>query len=251
MKRKIYKSLALLGVLLFSYNCAKKKLHLTGKETADEAFAQCLKLSTKKHFQEAIDCLEIFKSRYSDSKLALEAELQVAESYFSKKEYLLASETYQLYAKLHPNSEKLDYVYYRMGLCDFLSTPKAIDRDQGHLPEAIENLAIVFKQYPDSPYAKLAKTKYDDAKRLIAKRHFYIGRFYFKRGEYKAAVTRFREVYTNFADLGLDESALYYTVVSLHKLKRDSEAAEPIEILKTKFPASAKTKKAVQMVEKK
>ena len=37
-------------------------------------------------FQEAIDCLEIFKSRFADSHYAVEAELRVADTYYQRKE---------------------------------------------------------------------------------------------------------------------------------------------------------------------
>jgi outer membrane protein assembly factor BamD len=228
--------------------CQKKQFALTGKENSEEAFSKCLELSTKKKFQEAIDCLEIFKSRFPTSRSSLEAEIRIADAYFAKKEYLLAAETYQLFTKLHPTSDKLDYVYYRIGLCYLNKTPKAVDRDQGNLPSATDSFAIVFQQFPDSQYAKIARFKYDEARRLEARRHFYVGRFYYRWGEYKAAIPRFQEVYEKYPHLGLDEDALFYTALAYHKLGKNEAARQVAEIMKTEFPNSSKTKKVSNKV---
>ncbi|MFO1518360.1 MAG: outer membrane protein assembly factor BamD [bacterium] len=240
-------SLALLTGL-FSACSKKTPFSFTGRENEEQAFAKCVQLSTRKKFQQSIDCLEIFKSRFPDSKYALEAELKIGDAYYRKKEYLLAAETYQLYTKLHPTSEKLDYAYYRIGLSYLHESPKQIDRDQEHLPAAIDSFAIVVTQYPNSQYAKIAKQKYDEARRKIAQRNFYVGRFYYKWGEYKAAIPRFMEVYEKFANLGLDEDALYYTIESFHRLGKNDDAKAVLEILKGKYPNSGKIKKVPKEV---
>lgn len=242
MTKKILFFTPLLILVFLTPACGKKQVRFTGRESDEQAFSKCLHLSTKKKFQQAIDCLEVFKSRFPDSRLALEAELRIADAYYQKKEYLLASETYQLYAKLHPTSDKLDYAYYRIGLCAWHETPKKIDRDQQHLPEAIDAFAIVFNQFPDSPYAKMAKVKYDDARRRVAQRHFYVGRFYYKWGEYKAAIPRFQEVYLKYPDLGLDEQALYYEAISYKKLGKKADAQATLALMESKFPNGKKTK---------
>ncbi len=240
----------LLPLLILTPACHKqtKGFNFTGRENAQQAFAKCVQLSTRKKFQQAIDCLEIFKSRFSNTPYVLDAELRIADAYFRKKEYLLAAETYQLFTKLHPTSPKLDYAYYRMGLAYLHDTPKQIDRDQENLPAAVEAFAIVFNQFPDSPYAKMSKIKHDEARRLIAKRHLYIGKFYYKSGEYRAAIPRFEEIFNKFSGLGLDESALYYIATSYWRLGLTDEAKLVAELMKSKFPKSSKTKDVLKEV---
>ncbi len=246
------KKILFLILCVFALNtaCNKKTkgFNFTGRENAQQAFAKCVQLSTKKKFQQAIDCLEIFKSRFSNNPYVLDAELRIADAYFRKKEYLLAAETYQLFTKLHPTSPKLDYAYYRMGLSYLHDTPKQIDRDQENLPAAIDAFAIVFNQFPESPYAKMSKVKYDEARKLIAKRHLYIGKFYYKSGEYRAAIPRFEEVFNKFPGLGLEESALYYIATSYWRLGQADEAKLVAELMKSKFPKSSKTKDVLKEV---
>jgi outer membrane protein assembly factor BamD len=223
--------------------CHQKHFAFTGRENEEQALAKCVQLSTLKEISGRHRLPpEIFKSRFPDSKYALEAEIKVGDAYYQKKEYLLAAETYQLFTKLHPTSDKLDYVYYRIGLSYLHATPKKIDRDQEHLPEAIDSFSIVANQFPDSPYAKVAKSKYNEARRKVAQRHFYVGRFYYKWGEYKAAIPRFQEVYERYADLGLDEKAFYYSIQAYRKLGKNEEAKALLEMMKAKLPNSSKTK---------
>ncbi len=244
MRKMIISCLAPLILLGLFVACGKKHTStLNGKENGEQAFKKCLALSTKKKFQEAIDCLEIFKNRFSDSEYALEAELRVADAYYQRKEYLLAAESYQAFAKLHSTSDKLDYAYYRTGLAYLHETPKKIDRDQEHLPAAVDFFSIVFTQFPTSPYAKMAQLKFDEVRLKIAERHFYVGKFYYKRGEYTAAIPRFREVYEKYSHLGLDEDSLYYLAACYQKTGKLEAARGVIQEMKTSFPESEKTRK--------
>src|SRR4030095_13159384 len=106
MKLPIWIPLLLL-ILSAGLSCGKNQFVVSGKENEEEAFEKGLELSSKKRLQEAIDCLEIYKSRFPDSRRASDAEIRIGDAYFQKKEYLLAAETYKLYAKLHPTRDKL------------------------------------------------------------------------------------------------------------------------------------------------
>jgi outer membrane protein assembly factor BamD len=205
-------------------------------------------LSEKKKFAEAVECLEIFKSRFPESTYALDAELNIADNYYNKKDWLLAAESYKLYARLHPNSDKLDYAWYRAGLAYEKQLPKNVDRDQSHLPDAEEAFATVFRRYPESPYAKEAQAKYDEIKGRGAKKNMYVGKFYFRNGEYRAAIPRYLEVLQDYPGLGYDEEALYRLALAYHRLKIEDKAQGAAQLMVEKFPESKKTKKIVKIV---
>lgn len=250
---KKYLLYILLPLFIFNFSACsgskkKNRLGFTGRENAEQAFAKCVQLSTKKKFQESIDCLEIFKTRFPNTDYALQAELKVGDAYFLKKEYLLAAETYQFFTKLHPDSDKLDYAFYRIGMSYLKATSPKIDRDQEHLPKAIDSFAIVLSQFPSSTYYKQAKFYHDQARRMVAKRVMYIGDFYYQWGEYRAAAPRYEEVFKVYGGLGLDQKALYYAALCYHKLGKDDMAVQYAEILKAKFPTGKYTKKAVKNI---
>jgi len=238
---KIYKILS--GVVLFIIflaaliSCAKKPI-IIGNENPEKEIKQCIKYMEKKHFEEAIECLEIFKSHFPKSQWGIEAELMIGDNYFRKKDYLLAADSYQAFIKLNPTHPKVDYAYYKTGLSYLNFSPKAIDRDQEYLDDAIANFQIVAINFSESPYTNINRVNLVEAKRRIAKRHFYIGKFYYKTGEYIAAIPRFKEVYENFKETGLAEEALNLAILSNIKLNKLEDAKVAFGILSTEYPKS-------------
>jgi outer membrane protein assembly factor BamD len=238
-------SFTLIVYVLLTGACSKNKYNLTGQETDQQVMNRCMELSKKKKFEQAIECLEIFKSRFPDSTFALDSELQIADSYFQNKEWQLAAESYALYAKLHPNSPKADYAYYKAGLAYQKQLPKTIDRDMTSLDKAEANFATVFRRFPDSPYAKMAQAEYDSIRAKGAARNVYVGTFYYKFGEYRAAIPRFLIVLQDYPGLGFDEEALYRLAFAYRKLGMDDKAKAAAELMQEKFPDSKKTRKVV------
>jgi len=234
--------LAVISVFSFSA-CSKKPIEI-GRTNPDQEIKKCIKLSEKKHFEDAIECLEIFKSRFPKSKWGIEAELMIGDNYFRRKEYLLAADSYQAFVKLHPIHPKIDYAYYRTGVSYAKHSPKAIDRDQEYLDDAIANLSIVTKNFPQSAYYNVSRVTLLEARTKIAKRHFYVGRFYYRTGEYIAAIPRFQEIVENYPDSGLLPKSLYLMTVSNIRLSRLDDAKESFSILATRFSDSDYVPKA-------
>lgn len=242
MQRALFISILVLSTVLVA-GCSGKQFELSGKESDQEAIDKCLKLSEKKKFEKAIECFEIFKNRYPDSNYALDTELRIGDSYFKNKEWLLAAESYALYTKLHPSSPKLDYAYYRAGLAYEKRIPKKIDRDLSVLPKAEENFANVFRLFPSSPYSQLAQAKYDEMRQISAARNMYVAKFYYKFGEYRAAIPRFLQILQDYPGLGFDEEALYRLALAYRKLGLPEKAQAATQLMQEKFPESKKTQK--------
>ena len=233
----------LIIVSLALMSCAKNEV-VIGNAGPDVEIKKCIKLSQKKDYEDAIQCLEMFKARYPRSREGQEAELMIGDAYFDKKDYLLAAESYAAFIKLHPFSPRLDYAFYRRGLSLFKESPKAIDRDQQYLGEAIENLKVAIQRFPNSTYRPLALKYYKEARLRIAKRNMYVGRFYFRVGQYKAAIPRLEEVATQYKDSGLAPKALYMATVSNLKLDQYDDARRAFSMLSVDYPDDKWTKKA-------
>lgn len=223
--------------------CAKKDI-VIGNAGPDVEIKKCIKLSQGKDYEDAIQCLEMFKARYPQSREGQEAELMIGDAYFDKKDYLLAAESYAAFIKLHPFSPRLDYAYYRRGLSLFKESPKSIDRDQQYLGEAIQNLKVAVQRFPNSTYRALALKYYKEARLRVAKRNLYIGRFYFRTGQYKAAISRLEEVATQYRDSGLAPKALYLATVSNLELDQFAEARRTFSMLSVDYPSDRWTKRA-------
>jgi len=240
MKPKIIIVLALFALLS---GCAKE-MPLIGAGDPDKEFKDCLRLSAKKRFEDSVQCLEMFKARYPQTRLGQEAELRIGDAYFSKKDYLLAAESYAAFLRLHPRSRRADYAHFRIGVSYYKESPKAIDRDQEYLESAIKQLRIVLRHYPNSSYKSLASTILHRARKRVARRNYYIGSFYYRTGEYISSIPRFWDVARNYSDSGLADKALYRIIEASLKLSSLDEARVAFSALSTEFPDSKYTKRS-------
>lgn len=229
--------------LMTAAGCAKEDV-VIGNKGPEVEIKKCLRLSQKKQYEDAVQCLEMFKARYPQSREGVEAELMIGDAYFSKKDYLLAAESYAAFIKLHPFSSRLDYAYFKRGVSLFKESPKAIDRDQQYLGEAIENLAVVLRRFPNSKYQEEALKYYKEARLRVARRNMYIGRFYYRTGEYKACLVRLNEVATQYKDTGLSPKAMYMMTVAYIKLNELPSARATFSSMAVEFPDDKWTKKA-------
>lgn len=220
-------------------SCGKDKIApVSGK---DAELNRCLKFSAKKQYKEAVDCLEVYKSRYQGDGAA-EADLYIGDNYFRQKEYLLAAETYQQFLKDNPYHPKQDYGYFKSGMSYYLDAPKAIDRDLGHLDLAAKNLALVGQYFPDSTYANDAATFYQKALSKLAAKEFYVARFYFKYGEYLASIPRFDKILREYPGVGYDEKCFYYLITASIKTKQAELARQAFLVFEQRYPQSSLVK---------
>lgn len=230
-------------MLMLAASCAKD-MPIIGAGDPNDEFRQCLRLSSKGRFEDSVQCLEMFKARYPQTPLGQEAELKIGDAYFAKKDYLLAAESYLAFLRLHPRSRRADYAHFRIGMAYFKESPKAIDRDQEYLESAIEQLRIVVNYYSNSSYRGLAGVTLHKALQRVARRTYYIGKFYYRTGEYIACIPRFLEVARKYPDSGLADKALYRAIEASLKLDRLNEAKNAFSSLATDFPDSKYTKAA-------
>jgi len=248
MKKIKFISLGLILAIAISA-CSKEELKI-GRNNPQAEIQKCMKLSEDKQFEEAVECLEIFKSRFPRTQFSTQAEISIGDNYFKQKEYLLAADSYMMFTRLHPRSPSIDYAYYMLGLSYLKETPKAIDRDQQYLDEAIYYLTIAVKRFPKSKYRNDAVRDLKDARTRVAERTYYIGNFYYRTGEYKSAIPRFIDVINDYPETHIVPKSLYKLVVSAGKMQQVEDAKLFYSKLEIHHPDSKWTKKAEEKLGK-
>lgn len=172
-------------------------------------------------YKEAIESFQRLKEEYPLSKFAIMAELGIADSYFSKKEYAEAEMYYSDFMNLHPTNENLPYVMYQLGMCHYKQM-SGVDRDQTETLKAKKEFERLISRFPSSKFAFMSERKLRDCRKRLGEHEFYVGHFYFKIKKYKAALTRFETVAREYPDLGMDYKLSYF----LHETKRLLEQEE-------------------------
>jgi len=176
------------------------------------------------------------KEEYPLHNLAILAEIGIADSYYSDKEYAEAENAYSDFIILHPNNENVPYALYQIGMCNY-NQIEAIDRDQTAAIKAKKEFEKLVSRYPDSRFSAMAEKMIRECKQKLAEQEFYVGRFYFIQKKYQAALARFEAIARDYANIGLDYKVEYFINETKAKIAEEE---------KLKKTAEEKLKKAQQ-----
>lgn len=113
-----------------------------------------------------------------------------------------ARSKYQDFVTLYGDHPRAPYALFQAGMCSFKQA-RSPARDQAQTRTAMSDLRDVIRRYPDSPYARAARTALDDAEAYLAEHEYGVGVFYLKRKRYPAAIERLRnllEAYPRFGE---------------------------------------------------
>ena len=174
-------------------------------------------------YEDARKDLQRLMNQYPDSDLVSAARLGTARALYMEKKYDEARAEYQRFLELHPQHERADEAHYYLGMA-FVRAADSPDRDQTYTKKGLEEFTLLVRQMPDSQYVPDARQRIGAARRKLAEKDLYVGRFYFDRGNYTAAVGRFTSLLANYDAAGFDAEALYYLGESLWRLEQKEQA---------------------------
>ena len=205
---KMKRIITLILILLFVFSgCAwfKSKEEKTALELAEDGMSQF----NNEDYQDSIESFEKLRDWYPFSKYVILAELKIADAYYHIENYEEAVAAYESFESLHPRNEAIPYVIFQIGLCYF-DRIDTIDRDQTNAKNALDTFNRLKKQFPEDVYSHRAEWHIKKCIKSIAGHEFYVGLFYFKSKHYKAALSRFKSILTNYPDVGVHQQALQY-----------------------------------------
>jgi outer membrane protein assembly factor BamD len=200
-------------------------------------------LVSKKEYEEARKLLLEIKNRESAKEYAPLAQLKIADSYLKEDDPELAIAEYRRFLELYPESTYAPYAQYSIGMAYFRQI-ESPERGAGTAQKALEEFLKLEKMYPRHPYGEILPLRIQKCRNIIAEGELIIGKFYYKKGSYKAAVGRFEGIVKNFPDFKNLDETLYLLADSYKKLNMPENAKEYLKILKDKFPDSNFIKKA-------
>lgn len=160
-------------------------------------------------YKQAIESFEKLRDWYPFSRYAILAELKIADAYFNLESYADAIFAYEEFEQLHPRNEAVPYVIYRIGRAYF-NQIDTIDRDNSNAVQALETYRRLIAQYPNDAYADMARRDMLACYQNLSGHEFYVGVFYYKNENYKAARVRFQAVVEKYPDVGYHYRALTY-----------------------------------------
>ena len=147
---------------------------------------------------------------FPQSDWAPKSALMAAYSYYTQDYYNDAVAELMRFIKVYPNYKNIDYAYYMLGLCFY---EQIVDekKDLKSIIDSKKYFKILIKNYPNTDYALDADFKLSLINDILASKEMYIGRYYFEKKKWIAAINRFRTVVDDF-------ETTIYTEEALHRL---------------------------------
>lgn len=179
------------------------------------------------NYKRSIELFQRVKEEYPLSPLAIVAEMGIADSYFSGKQYPEAELTYSEFLNLHPTNENLPYVMYQIGMCHF-NEITTIDRDQSETFKALKEFERLMARFPGSKFSFMAEKMVRECRKTLGEQEFDVGKFYFNIEEYPSALRRFEKIVREYPNVGLDYKVSYFIAETKKRIAEADAKKKPV-----------------------
>ena len=176
-------------------------------------------------YKKAREVYTRLKEEYPLHELAILAELGIADSFYSDKDYVEAEVAYGEFTTMYPTNENVPYAIYQTGMCHFVQIG-AVDRDQTETIKAKREFGKLIARFPQSKFSLLAEKMIRECKKILGEQEFYVGEFYFNSKQYRAALRRFEKVARDYPNVGLDYKVSYYLIETKRRLAESGSGPE-------------------------
>ncbi len=206
-------------------------------EKPADLYVEGVNLMKAKKYDKAIEKFTQIKENFPFDPISFIATVKLADVYFEKKEYVLASNIYEDFFNAHPEDENIPYVLSKLGEC-YEKLSLSFERDQTYTIKAIDRYTYLLNRFSSSSYAKDAEKKRSIMTQKLIDREIYIGEFYYRTFQYNAAISRLEFFLKRYPDAKGTDKALYYLSLSYQRLGNSNKANYYYEQLKTRYPES-------------
>ena len=155
--------------------------------------------------------LQTLINTYPDSEFIARAKLAVGDSWYAEggsAALAQAENEYRDFETFFPNMPEAAEAQLKIANIHYRQMEKP-DRDFTHAMRAEEEYRQLMLQYPDSKLVAEAKERLREVQEVLAEREFRVGRFYFMRESYAAAIARLRSVADSYPLYSGADEVLY------------------------------------------
>ena len=215
MSRRIPIILALCALILTTA-CTNKKVtnpiaNVDSKQPDKVLFDRAMDAMKHNRFDVARLTLQTMINTYPDSEFIARAKLAIADSWYAEggsASLAQAEIEYKDFETFFPNMPEAAEAQLKIANIHYQEMEKP-DRDFTHAARAEEEYRQLIMQYPDSKLLPDAKQKLREVQEVIAEREFSVGRFYYLRESYPAAIARLRSLVDKYPLYSRADEALY------------------------------------------
>jgi outer membrane protein assembly factor BamD len=230
--------------ILFIVSCSGKSA-TKPEETFDpeKAFMEANALLEKADYEKAREVFVEIKNKDTSKKFAPFAQLRIADSYIKEDESELGIAEYKKFLDAYPDNQYAPYAQYQIGMVYF-GKIEDVERGYSWAEKALKEFEGLKKMFPRNPYRDVLDLRIEKCKNIMAEYEFLVGRFYYKKGSYNAAVGRFEVLMKEYPGYSKEADVLFYTGMSYKNLGQKDKASEYLTSLIEKYPDNRLVAKA-------
>src|SRR5437588_6257383 len=225
---------ALLGALTA---CGGSKKDVYVEKPVDDLYNKAMDEMVEERYAAAAKTFDEVESQHPYSVWATKSQIMAAYAQYEAGNYGEAIVNADRFIQLHPGHRAVAYAYYLKAISYYVQITD-VGRDQKITEQALKALDDVVRRFPESKYARDAKLKLDFTRDHLAGKEMEIGRYYLKRGQYLAAMNRFKRVVDNYQTTTHVPEALERRVEINLALGLTSEAKANAAVLGYNYPGS-------------
>src|SRR5437763_1787647 len=199
MIRRITKFIVGLIFVVLVAGCHHNKVNnpianVDSKQPDKVLFDRAMDAMKKGKYDVAGITLQTLINTYPDSEFIARAKLAVGDSWYAEgttASYQQAEVEYKDFITFFPQLPEAAEAQLKIANMHYKQMEKP-DRDYTHAMRAEDEYRQLMQQFPDSKLVAEAKQRLREVQEVLAERQYRIGRFYFLRESYPAAVARLK-----------------------------------------------------------
>jgi outer membrane protein assembly factor BamD len=212
-------------------------------------YAAAKRMLDQGRYEGAAQLFDEVERQHPYSIWARRAQLMSAFSWYAAEEHQKSIDSARRFLAIHPGNKDAPYAHYLIALNNYEQI-NDVQRDQTSTRAALDSLNDVIRRYPSSRYAADARLKIDLVRDHLAGKEMEIGRFYQRRAQWLASVTRFRAVIDEYQSSTHTPEALMRLTESYLALGVTDEARKAAAVLGRNYPDSKWYQRAYALVQR-
>ncbi len=247
--------LFLIGLSLLLFSCSKDKI----KESVVNE--KSLDLQVKEAYEEGMKSLEsgdvLFAAKkfneaeilFPQSNWAPKSALMAAYAYYSQNYYGDSIAELERFTRIYPKHKNLDYAYYLLAISHY---EQIVDekKDLKSIISAKKYFEIIVLNFPNTDYSLDSEFKIELIDDILASKEMYVGRYYFEKKKWVAAINRFRVVIDDYDTTIYTQEALHRLVEIYFILGLKNESKKYANLLGYNYQSSQWYEKSYSMFDK-
>jgi outer membrane protein assembly factor BamD len=217
--------------------CGGGKKDVYVEKPVDDLYNKAMDEMVEDRYAAAAKTFDEVESQHPYSVWATKSQIMAAYAQYEAGNYGEAIVSADRFIQLHPGHRDIAYAFYLKAISYYVQITD-VGRDQKITEQALKALDDVVRRFPDSKYARDAKLKLDFTRDHLAGKEMEIGRYYLKRGQYLAAMNRFKRVIDNYQTTTHVPEALERLVECDLALGLHEEAKANAAVLGHNYPGS-------------